>query len=297
MKKMLISEDEKSRILNLHQNLGYKTSLNEQSVPQQPQPNVQKPTEALGNYFTYDPIGKKIASISPTFAKWSTNNKIGMSVRLGTELALITTYTYIDPAVAITSINGGSPITAGQSGIASVSTGFSGLPATITTNASGVTCSNIGGTTNAPTFTISDRVDGGLYPKSGTSVNFTFVNGTENAVGAQTIVKKSTETKVVIASPLFSDNTIAQAIFAAFGRTIAAADEFYHTTYSDLVITPDSDFTVTDAGSFDLWLYVNAGGDAGKNYYFAVTITESGAVVITSSSNSHYIGLGFGIGF
>jgi hypothetical protein len=76
MKRMLISEDEKSRILNLHQNLGYKTSLNEQSVPQQPQPNVQKPTEALGNYFTYDPIGKKIASISPTFAKWSTNNKI-----------------------------------------------------------------------------------------------------------------------------------------------------------------------------------------------------------------------------
>jgi hypothetical protein len=219
--------------------------------------------------------------ISVTDSTWSTNNKIGMSVRLGTELALITTYTYIDPAVAITSINGGSPITAGQSGIASVSTGFSGLPATITTNASGVTCSNIGGTTNAPTFTITDRVDGGLYPKSGTSVNFTFVNGTENAVGAQTIVKKSTETKVVIASPLFSDNTIAQAIFSAFGRTVAAADEFYHTTYSDLVITSDTDFTVTAAGSFDLWLYVNAGADAGKNYYYAVTITESGAGVIS----------------
>ena len=76
MKKMLISEDEKSRILGLHQNLGYKTSLNEQVAPQQPQPNVQKPTESLGNYFTSDPIGKKIASISPTFAKWSFNNKI-----------------------------------------------------------------------------------------------------------------------------------------------------------------------------------------------------------------------------
>ena len=76
MKKMLISEDEKSRILNLHQNLGYKTSLNEQGTPQQPQPNVQKPTETLGNYFTYDPIGKKIASISPSFAKWSTSNNI-----------------------------------------------------------------------------------------------------------------------------------------------------------------------------------------------------------------------------
>ena len=76
MKKMLISEDEKSRILNLHQNLGYKTSLNEQSVPQPSQANVQKPSETLGYYFTNDPIGKKIASISPAFAKWSTDNKI-----------------------------------------------------------------------------------------------------------------------------------------------------------------------------------------------------------------------------
>jgi hypothetical protein len=79
MKKMLISEDEKSRILNLHQNLGYKTSLNEQVSPQQPQPNAQKPTEPLGNYFTSDPIGKKIASISPAFAKWSNDNKIQTS--------------------------------------------------------------------------------------------------------------------------------------------------------------------------------------------------------------------------
>ena len=76
MKKMLISEDEKSRILNLHQNLGYKTSLNEQVSPQQPQPNAQKPTESLGQYFTTNPIGIKIASISPTFAKWSFDNKI-----------------------------------------------------------------------------------------------------------------------------------------------------------------------------------------------------------------------------
>ena len=40
MKRMLISEEEKSRILNLHQNLGYKTSLNEQVVPAKP---VAKP--------------------------------------------------------------------------------------------------------------------------------------------------------------------------------------------------------------------------------------------------------------
>lgn len=196
----------------------------------------------------------------------------------------------------ITSINGGSPITAGQTGIASVSTGFTGLPSTITTNASGVTCSNIGGTTNAATFDVSDRVDGGLYPKSGTSVTFTFTNGAESDSFATTVVKKAAETLVAISSPLFTANTLAQAILDQTGRTVATGDEFYHTTYSDLAITADTDFTVTAAGSFDLWLYVNAGADAGKNYYYAVTITEGG-VVITSTSKNHYIGLGLGIGF
>ena len=196
--------------------------------------------------------------------------------------ALYFTTADIAPAISITSINDGSSITAGKTGVASVSTGFTGLPTTITTNASGVTCNNIGGSTNAATFDISDRVDGGLYPKSGTSVNFTFTNGGESAVGAQTVVKKSTETAVAISSPLFSASTIAQSILEQTGRTVATGDEFYHTTYRDLVITPDTDFTVTDAGSFDLWLYVSSGADAGKNYYYAVTITESGDVVISN---------------
>jgi len=190
------------------------------------------------------------------------------------------------PPYLVTSINGGAPITAGQVSVASITEGFTGLPTSITTNASGVTCSSIGGTTNAPTFTLSDRVDGGLYPKSGTSVNFTFVNGSESAVGAQTVVKKSTETTVIISSPLFTANTIANAILAATGRTVADSDEFYHTAYSDLVITPDTDFTVTDAGSFDLWLYVNSGADAGRNYHYAVTVNDAGEAVSVGLTTS-----------
>lgn len=235
--------------------------------------------------------------ISVTDSTWVTNNKIGMSVRIDTNLDLITTYSYSDPAMSITSINGGSGITAGKTGVTSVSTGFSGLPATITTNASGVTCGSIGGTTNAATFNISDRVDGGLYPKSGASVTFTFTNGSEVASAAQTIVKKSTETLVAISSPLFLDNTLAQAILDQTGRTVVTGDELYHTTYGDLVITPDTDFTVTDAGTFNLWLWVSSGADTGKNYNYTVTITEDGAVVITGTSKNHYIGLGLGIGF
>jgi hypothetical protein len=204
-------------------------------------------------------------------SSWS----IGSSSSLDALIEIVT-------GATIDSINGGAAITAGKTGVTSVSTGFTGLPATITTNASGVTCSSIGGTTNAATFNISDRVDGGLYPKSGTSVTFTFTNGSEVAAAAQTIVKKSTETLVAISSPLFLDNTLAQAILDQTGRTIATGDEFYHTVYSDLVITADTDFTVTDAGSFDLWVYVSSGADTGKNYYYSVTITESGTVVITS---------------
>ena len=188
-----------------------------------------------------------------------------------------------DAPITITSVNGGSAITAGKSGVTSVSTGFSGLPTTITTNASGVTCSGIGGTTNAATFSISDRVDGALYPKSGTSVNFTFTKGAETAAASQSIVKKSTETIVPIAAPLFIANTLAQVILDQTGRTIVTGDEFYHTAYSDLVITADTDFTVTDAGSFDLWLWVSAGADAGKMYQYDVTVSGSGEITIDSS--------------
>jgi len=228
--------------------------------------------------------------IQQTISTFNTATKVGMLARSGALTTVITAanVTYTDPAI-ITSINGGSPIPAGKTGVTSVATGFTGLPTTITTNASGVTCSNIGGSTNAATFDMSDRVDGGLYPKSGTSVNFTFVNGGESAVGTQTIVKKATETAVIIASPLFTANTLAQSILDQTGRTIADGDEFYHTALvkavpdgnaSDLVISANTDFEVTDAGSFDLWLYVSIGADAGKNYYYAVTITESGDVVI-----------------
>ena len=236
---------------------------------------------------------------SKTIANYSGATKAGFCARSQAVANVITAadISGIAPPPEVTSINSGSPITAGQVGVASVSTGFTGLPVTITTNASGVTCSGIGGTTNAATFNVSDRVDGGLYPKSGTSVNFTFTNGAEADSIATTVVKKATETLVAISLPLFAVNTLAQAILAQTGRTVATGDEFYHTIYSDLVITADTDFSVTNAGSFELWLYVNAGGDAGKNYHYVVTITESGAVIITGTSKNHYLGFGIGLGF
>lgn len=173
----------------------------------------------------------------------------------------------------ITSINGGSPITPGQVNIPSTAVNFTGLPTAIAANAAGVNCGSIGGTATAPTFTISNRVDGGAYPKSGASVLFTFTRGAESSSLAQIMVKKATETAVTLTAPLFSANTLASAILAQTGRTVAAADEFYYTTYGDLVITPDTDYTATTGGSFDLWLWVSSGVDAGKMFNYAVTIS------------------------
>ena len=181
---------------------------------------------------------------------------------------------------SVTSINGGSPITSSQSAVAAITTGFTGLPTTITTNATGVTCGTISGTTNAPTWVQPVRTDGAVFPKSGTVVTYTFTNGAETASGNQTINKDADQTAVIVASPINDDITcLFGAIFAATGRTAANGDEVYHTVpagMSDLVINPDGTMEVTNAGTFDCWVWTIA---TGVNYYYSVTITENGVVI------------------
>lgn len=191
------------------------------------------------------------------------------------------------PAQTVTSINGGSPITSSQSAVAADTTGFTGIPTTITTNATGVTCGTISGTTNAPAWVQPIRTDGAVFPKSGTVVTYTFTNGAETANGDQTINKDSDQTAVIVASPINDDITcLFGAIFAETGRSAANGDEVYHTVpvgMSDLVVNPDGTMEVTNAGTFDCWVWTLA---TGVNYYYSVTITENGVVInggLTSS--------------
>ncbi len=201
----------------------------------------------------------------------------------------------------ISSINGGSPITAGQTSIPVVAANFSAKPTAVTatydSGTKSITATIGAGDKDNFVINIADRVDTGFYPVSGATVTFTFTYDAESAAITAPVVKKSSETLVDISSPLFTAKTLAQAILDQTGRTVATGDKFYRTHYGNLSVTSDTDWEVTDPGSFDLWLYVAAGGDAGKNYYYAVTITEGGGAVITSTSKSHYIGLGLGIGF
>lgn len=242
---------------------------------------------------------------SVTQSNANTDWRAGVFVRSAATISsLVSGYT---PAQTVTSINGGSPITSSQSAVAAITTGFSGLPTTITTNATGVTCGTISGTTNAPTWMQTVRTDGAVFPKSGTVVTYTFTKSAETASGTQTINKDTDQTAVIVASPINDDTTcLFGAIFAVTGRSAANLDEVYHAIPAPMLtngidtilpadaIAPDGTMQFYNAGTFPCWIWTAA---TGINYYYLVTITESGGVVITSSSKNHYIGLGLGIGF
>ena len=183
----------------------------------------------------------------------------------------------------ISSINGGSPITAGQTSIPVVAANFTAKPTAVTATYDSGTKSiaaTIGaGDEDNFDINIADRADAGFYPASSATVTFTFTYGSESAAKTAPVVKKSSETLVDISSPLFTAKTLAQAILDQTGRTVATGDKFYHTTYGDFVITADTDYTVTNEGTFDLWLWVSSGADAGKMFHYFVTVTENGAVI------------------
>jgi len=208
----------------------------------------------------------------------------GLLSRAGQVRSFTLEYT---PAYTVDSINGGNPFTASQTTSSAGTTGFTGLPATITSDVTGLTFSGIGGTTNSPTFTKSVRTDGAVYPKDGVTATVTFTNGAESASTTILCNKNADETEVVVASPINDDVTcLFGAIFAATGRSAANGDEVYHTVpagMSDLVINPDGTMEVTNAGTFDCWIWTSA---TGVNYFYSVTITENGVVInggLTSS--------------
>jgi len=175
----------------------------------------------------------------------------------------------------ITGINGGSPITANQTTVASVSTGFTGLPTSITCDLAGITCSSIGGTTNAPTFVKSQRVNGQPWPLNGSTATFTYVNGSESASGQQVIQKEAGEVVYTFAGVITDDPASIGYWLTQDGFTVEGGEHSY-TPYGDLVLTPDGGGTVTNAGSFTSWFRPATGTGAGNVYEYEWVISESG---------------------
>jgi hypothetical protein len=80
MKRILISEDEKQRILGMHVDKGYTSIINEQGVkptPPAPVGKLKKGTEINTEYFTNDPTGKALA-VNPAFVKFIQDNNINI---------------------------------------------------------------------------------------------------------------------------------------------------------------------------------------------------------------------------
>ena len=167
----------------------------------------------------------------------------------------------------------------------------------ITTSLAGVTVSSIAGTTSSGSAVISGWLDGVVHADIPAAATFTFNDGASTDAIAANISLPTDYTRLPLVNPWVTNTqTIAGAIYAQTGRTLATGDIFYPQLYDGLEIFEDTDWE-GDAGTFDLWVRVAAGADAGKMFYYAVTITESGAVVITGTSKNHYIGFGLGIGF
>lgn len=202
------------------------------------------------------------------------------------------------PAYSIDSIDGDDSVEVGQS-FSINTTGFTGQPTGSTDNAN-VTVTVTGGAANLWTATVTNRQENttlGLLPV--TPIQLTLTNGGETANRNFTLTKQSDDVLVTFTGANTSDPTYITTALAGLGYTVEGAGFWYKVPVgmSDLLVLPTGVVDVTNTGTFTAWLRPSSGLGSGKYYYFDVTITESGVVIITLTSNNHYIGLGLGVGF
>ena len=80
MGRILISEDEKKRILGMHVDKGYTSIVSEQGVKPTPPAPVKKTVtvaDANNSYLQFDPVGQILAK-NPAFVKFINDNKINL---------------------------------------------------------------------------------------------------------------------------------------------------------------------------------------------------------------------------
>lgn len=199
----------------------------------------------------------------------------------------MTTMVFGETSYVVSSINGGNPITYGQTGIAAVLTGFASAITSITATYAGgsksVACTVTGGTTNNPVFTIADRVDGSPWPTDGTTLTFTFSDGTNTASATQIFGKKSGESVQTFSGAVITDSKYIGYRLNADGFTVNGG-EFVYLPLTGLIIDVDTGNHGSDAGTFGSWFIPSTGTGAGNSYFYQWTISDAG--VISGSSKS-----------
>lgn len=227
--------------------------------------------------FVFSKNGSQFATFTDT--TYSSGLRAGIHSRATT--APIKSVTVSDYNLQlITSINGGNPITAGQTGIAIEATGLTAKPTAVTaTYASGtksITATiDSGGTATNFNISIQDRIEAEDWPVSGDTITFAFTYLSERAVGTQTLVKKASETVLTVSGGITSDPATWTYWLTQDGFTVEGGEHDY-IPYGDLVLTADGGGSATNAGTFTSWFRPATGTGAGNVYAYTWVITEAG---------------------
>jgi hypothetical protein len=189
---------------------------------------------------------------------------------------------YYEAAQTITSINSGSPITVGQTGVPFLHTGFTGALDSVTTNRSGVTCAITAGDANSTTVTVSGWVEGGDYPVVDNTVTFTCTRGAESASATQTLTKPANYAQVTFSGAITDDPNLIGYHLAANGHTVNGGTFYYRTNQVvTLTVNADTSWTCDPAGgTFSATFIPSAGATSGNAYLFDITLLNGSIVSV-----------------
>jgi len=168
------------------------------------------------------------------------------------------TAVFFEAAQQITSINGGNPITAGQTGVAIVASGFPSKPDTLTATYAGGTKSitatiDAGGTANNFTMSVQDRIEAEDWPLNNSDVTYTFSVGAASASLTQALVKKPSETVLTFAGAITSDPATLTYWLTQDGFTVEGGENVYkQPPPTGTMPSPDLVLTADGGGRFGL---------------------------------------------
>lgn len=187
--------------------------------------------------------------------------------------------------ITIDSINGGNPITAGQTGINILTTGAVAKPlsvaATYAAGTKSITATiDSGGTANSFTISIQDRVEGEDWPLNNSTVTCTFTYAADSAAGNQFLVKKADEVALTVSGGITSDPATWTYWLTQDGFTVEGGELVYD-PYGDLVLTADGGGSATNAGTFTSWFRPATGTGAGNVYAYQWVVSGAGVVPVS----------------
>lgn len=192
------------------------------------------------------------------------------------------------PVYSIDSIDSDNVVELGQTIIINT-TGYTGQP-TAYTNDARTSVTITGGASNVWTAVVGDRVNNTSSPSLPLSpIQLTLTNlanPSETSNRDYGLTKKSTDNLLIFISANTVDSTYLTYYFAQIGFTVEAAEFYFNIPagvgMDDLIVMHDGAVEVTSTGTFTGWLRPTTGLGAGKVYYFDITVTEGGAVVLVT---------------